>query len=239
MHVENNLGAARLLRVRDLGIQQPSSPETIGDLSMSRGRFVEPYQFQPKQMASIIKQLKKDGVGNDDERRTYIIALEFEIGAYLQAEPEPSPAPVAAVTPLKRDQGLDEIAQSAQTLSDLLEQAPPTARESLQENLTRSDPFGRPHQAQYLRSLQLEIQRLAEACAVEAEPTPAPVQPPVIITGTARRFIRRLAETYAECFGLEATAQQATPFVNLLELLNQTANLALPLDEQLLAEVLA
>ena len=136
MQLENTLGVSRLLRVRDMGLE-PTTPTGTGD-DQAVDRFLEPFSFSAKQRTSILKQLKKDRVGTDDDRRTYIIALEFEIGASQQTAPESSNQLAAIENAVSgeetssQDPTLQRIGEAASSLTEWLTQANESSRNTLQ-----------------------------------------------------------------------------------------------------------
>lgn len=228
----------RLLRVREPGEPRDKRPEGKPAPS-GKSRFVAPHYFDAEQQATILNLLERAGVGDAEGRRLFLTAAEYEIGAYSllpREEPAAKPSPKATAPSQDRPEW-EPLREAALDLAKRLAETRPSVRDALAKALTASDPFGRDHGGCYLSQLQLELQRLGEACGPLAV-SAAPVITPAPISAQARRFILQIARIYRECLEVNPTSETLGPFARLLCLFRDRTQLDIPCESERLGPLL-
>jgi len=237
MRTENTLFPTRLLRVRELPGEVTKGPgKKKGDGSQSR--FVAPYYLQDEEQDAILGLLEQAGLGDDEGRRLFITAAEYEVGAYRLApdeEPAAAAKPVQPTAKSKAEVELEDLGRSAEQLLALLTGAHKTARQVLAERLSESDRFARNHDQRYLAGLELELGRIAAACRTDQRPPepPPPTAPP--LGENAKRLIQQLLRIYGECLELTQVTEQLETFSRILCIIRDSAQIAIPCDPETLS----
>lgn len=204
-------------------------------------RFIQPRYFEPEQIDAISALLDGMAISDDEGRRIFIIALEYELAEYekgLEGTPvvgdEESPRQPVDATPAE----LDRLRTTSAQLIEHLHSLPEAMAQSLLGRLQQSDPFQRQYEDLYLPSLQAELERLISACGDGALP-PIPVTAPATaIDKASRRFVLSLAEAFAECFEQDPRAVEASAMHRLLKHIIDSCGLPLQLDQATLQSLL-
>jgi hypothetical protein len=197
-------------------------------------RFVGPYYFKAEEQTAIIALLAQGEVGDDEGRRLFTNALEYEIATMRRESAAPSAIAGAPLPSTSQKQSLDEIKQSAQVLLQTLQQTEPAQRQILLQTLTESDRFGRQHDERYLDRLTWEIERLAQACAATDSPTAkAGASDPHGIA-----LILQVARIYQECLEVRMHPKQFHLIIPMLEIIRESAQIDIPTDPDTLKELL-
>lgn len=236
MRIENAVRPTRLLRVRELPADVTKQPQGKGGNSQ-KSRFVAPYCFQQQEQATIAAILEQARLSDDEGRRLFITAMEYEVASYCM-NPDEAPAPVPAATPKpgsKVDVELTDLGRSAEQLLALFMGMHKTARNRLLERLTDADTFGREHGERYLKQMELELARIVEVCGQEEVAQEQPPAPP--LGENARRLIVQLARIYRECLEVSLSPDQLDTFGRILCIIRDSAQIAIPCDPQTLAGV--
>jgi len=200
-------------------------------------RFIQPRYFEPEQIDAISALLDGMAISDDEGRRIFIIALEYELAEYeksLEGTPaigdEETPRQPLDATPAE----LDRLRSTSTQLIEQLQSLPEVMAQSLLGRLQQSDPFQRQYADLYLPSLQAELERLISACGDGAlPPTPA-----AEIDQASRQFVLSLAEAFAECFEQDPRAVKASAMHRLLQHIIDSCELPLQLDQATLQSLL-
>ncbi len=194
-------------------------------------RFMAPRYFEQEQHQAVEALLEDLDIGDQEGRRIFIIALEYELAEYERDALHQDAAP----PPLGNGSDLLVIARSAETLGEKLRGLAPPSREVILERLAASDPFVRGHDHTYLEALEGHIERLADACDREAAAsrtnTPGDNEPQI-------QFITVVAEAYWECFEIDPMASDCKPFNTLLEAVSEICQLGIRMDNRQLNRIL-
>jgi hypothetical protein len=194
---------------------------------------VAPYYFQNEEQTAIATLLEQAELGDDEGRRLFITAAEYEVAAYRLA-PDDEPAPVAAPKPKsKAEIELADLGRSAEQLLALLLRTHKTARKALVEKLTDSDTFGREHGERYLHQVELELGRIADVCRQDEGSQEEPEVPP--LSENARRLVAQLARIYGECLEVSLNPDQLDTFGRILCIIRDSDQIAIPCDPETLA----
>jgi hypothetical protein len=245
MRTEKLPMASRLLRVREFTdqVSKKTAKKTGGK---GKSRFVDPCHFGTEDKAALVQLLTNAGIGDEEGRRLFVTAVEFEVGGLRpalqkEAETEPSPPPVPVVEhpPSKAHIELLQLAQSAAQFKSLLENTHKSARRQLCESLNASDPFGREHGTAYLEHLTLELGRISVACsAAETVPATEPATPKPVIGEAAAKLIGQVARIYDECLEADPRDNEAHVLIAVLRLIRDCTELPIPCDDQAVRELL-
>lgn len=238
MRIENSTRATRLLRVREFTGKKAAtrSEKTTGDSAKSR--FVAPYYFSEDDHAAIAKLLDRAGLSDQEGRKLFVTAVEYEVGAYrriLQEEPAPQPVPESKPR-TKAEIELITLGRSAEHLGALLGQTHTTARRALGKLLGASDPFGREHGERYFAQLGIELERIAEACNPDVAEPETPDAAPV--SEAARKLVKQLVRIYNECLDVKFDANDPEVFVQILCIVRDSAEINLPCNSGLIASLM-
>ena len=235
----------------------------------SAKRFVEPFQFDDAQRAAIIETLAGDNIGDDTAREIFVGAIAYDLAVLKAAAEPPAPepkqeAPTASAAPAEPAPkpalvapvpSVPPLAGAARALAAEIGGLSEQDRQRLGEALRASDPFGRPHDANYLTAVLAEIQRIAEAAdriapsPAETAPAPGPAEkkpapvrmrpkPPSAPSPAAIAFIRHAASVYEQCFDTAPTAKASDPFAHVLAAITKAAGVPLPRQTQALRQAL-
>ncbi|UHD16669.1 hypothetical protein [Thiocapsa bogorovii] len=177
-------------------------------------------------------------------------------------EPDVRPAEMPAAKPAERraiepnpnpSAPLSALAETARQLVRALGALGDRSREAIGDRLRSSDPFDRVHDHAYLDAVSREVERIAEAAAAALDTPPAlPHVSPAAATPapttathaaepideTARRLVLRIADAYEACFETKVGTGSGYPFIPVLRLIAQNAEIALPAEDVRLLEVL-
>ncbi len=224
---------ARLIRAPLLGISGSSDEEKPHDQESAASHFVEPYSADPDQR-SVIRQVLDDlDISDDEGRRIFLLALEYEIGAFQQVilkhlDPVEDTATV--------DAQMAHIATAAKQLSDLLVDAGDRTKASILKGMAHADIFNRIADNRYLASLECEIDRLACACETSIETERRRQEPS---NQASRRFIKMLANIYSECFEARPGCEPDEPFPFILRIIVEQTGLPVRFDESFVRQTLS
>jgi hypothetical protein len=237
MRAENDPRPAKLLRVRER-IDMPLTRPQASAAKRRKSRFVAPVYLPAETQAAIQALLQQAGIGDRDGRQIFITAAEYEVGTFRSTAvetptPEPRPAPRP---PSQADMELAQIGQAAGEFLVLLRQAGAPARSLLAEHLTTLDPFGRIHDEHYMGQLEVELERIRTAIARHEKPPPEP--PPPAVSEGARLLARQLARIFGECLEVKLKAAELETFCQVLCLIRDGAQIALPCEPPVLAQLL-
>ncbi len=239
MRTEKLPMGSRLLRVREFTDQVAKKPSKT-DSEKAKSRFVDPCHFGPQDKAALEELLADAGIGDDEGRKLFVTAVEYEVGSLrpaLQQEaesaPPPAPAPVVEHPPSKAQIELLQLGQSAAQLKTLLAGTHKTARKRLCEILSATDPFGREHGAAYLEHLELELGRISAACA-ESEPAAEPESTirKAVPGATAGKLIKQVARIYDECLEADPGENDAQALIAVLRLIRDCTGLPIPCEPE-------
>jgi len=229
----------RLLRKPTLGeVSATTHIKAQKKIEQPKGsRFVGATHLDDGLKARIGMALKDASIGDDIGRQIFIGALEYQISAFAhrleyRSEPEHRTGhPSSAV-----EKTLQAIVEAARALSALLRQLPDSAKTGLTKALAAQDELGRGYDERYLWELGCEIDRLEHACtaAVDAAGPEAPESD----GDSSREFVAKLAEIFAECFEMQATAQEDGPFRASLIVLGEVTGLVIGHEPEFLAQIL-
>ena len=196
-------------------------------------RFMKPQYFDPEQQKALERALENLKIGDDEGRRIFIIALEYEL-AEFEDRVEEAAAPAAAD---ETGSGpLIELGAAARQLQSQLGDLAENDAEKLMAQLTSEDRFARGYGREYLQALQAELERLSAAGGQLAS---EPDQNEPDLSDSKRGLIATLAEAYAECFESEPATVGSEAFFRLLSEIIRICNLDIKLDEILLHQLLA
>ena len=221
----------RLIRAPLLGPAESSDSENQSAES-GASRFVEPYHADDDQRDAIRQVLDGLGISDEEGRRIFMLALEYEIGAFQQVvlehlEPIEEPGPP--------DERLSDIAKAATQLLELLENASEETNEHILQSVGGADIFDRIADSRYLASVRCELDRLARACIQRAEADRRQQGP---VNEASRRFITMLSNVYSECFETKPTPAASQPFAIILRIIVEQTGLPVRFDEGFLTETL-
>ena len=165
MRVDRNVATmqpkqTRLIRAPLLGTTDSSTSDDEPE-DANTSRFVDPYRTDADQRTAIRQVLDDLNVSDEEGRRIFLLALEYEIGAFQQVVLEHL-EPIEETGPA--DERLSDIAKAAKQLLDLLDAACEETRAHILQGMVNADIFNRIADTRYLASLQCEIDRLACAC---------------------------------------------------------------------------
>jgi len=240
MGLEETVRPKRLLRVREFSADTRKQPKRASG-GGPKSRFVAPYNLQGRDHAAIEEILKQAQLSDDEGRRLFITAMEYEVATYC-ANPDEQPTTVAVETlPLPGQSRIDEelagLGGSAQQLANRLSGSHKGTRNTLLERLTETDAFGREHGVRYLMQLELELGRIIEACDQRQQ---EPEQPRMPALGeNTRSLIVQLARIYGECLEVGMDPVQMEIFGRILCIIRDSAQISLPCDEETLTDILA
>jgi hypothetical protein len=238
MRTENTTHPTRLLRVRELPEQLRKQPRKRGE-SSPKSRFIAPYYFQTEEQTAIAALLEQAQLSDNEGRRLFITAMEYEVASYcLTPDEGPTPVVAAVAAPKPKSKAeieLVDLGRSAEQLLALLQGTHKTARKTLVERLTDTDAFGREHGERYLNQLELELGRIAEVCGQEEVAQEVPQAPP--LGENARRLIVQLTRIYGECLEVNLIPDQMDTFARILCIIRDSAQIAIPCDPETLAGV--
>jgi hypothetical protein len=193
---------------------------------------MKPHLFGEAQREEIIADLERLDVGDEEGRRIFVYALEYELAQFeLQRSSEPSaqtPAPPAVTD------RWSALKSTAEALLSTLRGMDAAERTALLDTLSATDRFDRTHEHRYLTALEAELARLGELPTVREPP---PNDPPTISTAE-RRFVQTLAKAYHDCFEIPATAAARGPFARLIATVLPPLGIDLRLGPGQLREIL-
>ncbi len=238
MRTENTTHPTRLLRVRELPESVTKQPGTKGGGS-PKSRFVAPYYFQNEEQAAIAELLEQAELSDDEGRRLFITAAEYEIASYILT-PDDEPVSAAAAKPKPKSKAeieLADLGRSTEQLLALLLGMHKTARRALVGKLTDSDTFGREHDDRYLNQLELELGRIADACRQQEEDVPEELEAPAL-GENSRKLISQLARIYGECLEVSLSPTHLDTFGRILCIIRDSAQIGIPCDPDTLAGVI-
>ncbi len=240
MRTENTIHPTRLLRVRELPESVTKQAGKKGENS-PKSRFVAPYYFQDEEQAAIVALLEQAELGDDEGRRLFITAAEYEVASYLLTpDDEPASAAVLKPTPKPKSKAeieLADLGRSTEQLLALLLGMHKTARRALVGKLTDSDAFGREHDDRYLNQLELELGRIADACRQQEEVLHEELETPTL-GENSRKLITQLARIYGECLEVSLSPTHLDTFGRILCIIRDSAQIKIPCDPDALAGVI-
>ena len=240
MGLEEAVRPKRLLRVREFSAEARKLQKRGGG-GGQKSRFVAPYYLQEQDQNAIAEILEQAQLSDDEGRRLFVTAMEYEVAAY-SANPDEKPVAVVVEHPSspgqsRIDEELAGIGGSARQLAALLSGSHKGTRNILLERLSESDTFGREHGARYLIQLELELGRIVEACSRQpSEPAPPRIPP---VGEHTRQLIVQLARIYSECLEVEMDPDQLEIFGRILCIIRDSAQISLPCDGETLSGILA
>lgn len=202
-------------------------------------RFVQPYRLSEAQRAEMFAPLEQNGIGDDESRRLFAAALEYDLASCRQlTDLEDDTAPVEGHQAAEqRDEAIAEIAKTAQRLAQQIEQLEGEASQRLQRGLEDADRFQRSYGEKYLESLRCELLRVAGTGGLPEMPEKtAPHEPP--IPDDARRFILRAADAFEACFELTPTTEPDSAFRTAIEAIVAATGIRVPTDVSSLTRAL-
>lgn len=195
-------------------------------------QFMKPHLFGDPQREEIIADLEGLGIGDEEGRRIFVYALEYELAQFELQRSNESPAQTPA--PAAVTEQWSPLKTTAEALLSHLRDLDATERTALLEALSKTDRFDRTHEPRYLAALEGELARLATL------PTARPVRPgtPPAIPSAERRFVQTLAKAYHDCFETPATAAARGPFARLIATVLPPLGIDLRLSPEQLREIL-
>lgn len=193
--------------------------------------FMKPHFFDQTQKDAIEKRLEQLKIGDEEGRRIFILAMEYELAEYEEELPDETEKTIQS-TP---DENLVEIASAADTLSLLLKGLSNKVGEGLTDRLASGDRFSRQYDEKYLAALVTELERLSSACHVGSENAPL-TQPG--LSKSANSLIAMIAEAYAECFEVDPLPGEDQPFARLLDEILRISGLEMQVTESALRAIL-
>jgi len=195
-------------------------------------QFMKPHLFGEAQREEIIADLERLGVGDEEGRRIFVYALEYELAQFeLQRSSEPPDQ--TPVPPAVTDRW-STLKSAAEALLSTLRGLDAAERTALLETLSTTDRFDRTHEPRYLAALEAELARLGELPTVREPP---PSAPPTV-SSAERRFVQTLAKAYHDCFETPATAAARGPFARLVATVLPPLGIDLRLSREQLREIL-
>jgi hypothetical protein len=191
---------------------------------------MKPHLFGDAQREEILRAIERLDIGDDEGRRIFVFALEYELAQFeaLKASAgaaEPAAMPAAAPQ-------LTTVTEGARSLLETLRTLEPAAEQILLEALSTSDRFDRRHERGYLDALERELECLAGLPATTAT-GPEPTLPTA-----ERRFVRTLAKAYHDCFESQATPEPRGPFARLIQTLLPPLGIDIELSGAQLRDIL-
>ncbi len=224
---------ARLIRAPLLGISSSSDEERPHDQESAASHFVEPYHTDPDQRSVIRRVLEELDISDEEGRRIFLLALEYEIGAFQQVILEHlDPLETTATD----NEQMAHIATAAKQLSDLLIGAGDQTKANILKGMAHADIFNRIADNRYLASLECEIDRLACACETRIETERRRQEPS---NQASRRFIKMLANIYSECFETKPRCESDEPFAVILRVVVEQTELPVRFDESFVRQTLS
>ena len=193
--------------------------------------FMKPHFFDQAQKAAIEKRLEQLKIGDDEGRRIFILAMEYELAEYEEDLPDETELALQSIP----DENFGEIASAADTLSVLLKGLSGKAEEELTGKLASSDRFSRQYDEKYLTALVTELERLSSASHVGSEKAPLAQ---VGLSKSANSLIAMIAEAYSECFEVDPLPETDQPFARLLDEILRISGLEIQVTETALRAIL-
>jgi hypothetical protein len=175
-------------------------------------QFMKPHLFGEAQREDILRSLTRMRVGDEEGRRIFVFALEYEL-AQFEAQREQTDEEAVTAAALQASPAVAPVGKAAGALLGALQNLTPDAEALLLEALAEGDSFRRRHDAAYLEALRSELHRLRDAADVEVAAA-APPEPS--LTAAERRFLKTLAKAYHDCFETPATADPKGPFARMI-----------------------
>ncbi len=208
-------------------------------------RFIQPRYFEPGQIDAIGALLDEMAISDEEGRRIFIIAVEYELAEYEKAlqgtvavgdqePPHAEEVPPATVA----DPELDRLRTTAERLIGQLRSLPDATAREIRQRLQQGDPFQRRYEDLYLPSLQAELERLTAACGEVVPEAVADAGPVTAIDPAGRSFVLSVAEAFAECFEQDPRAVEAAAMYRLLQHIIDSCGLPLRLDRETLQRLL-
>jgi hypothetical protein len=184
-------------------------------------QFMKPHLFDEDQRDAVQRILAELGIGDEEGRRIFVYALEYEVAQYeaQQANEPPTPAQAEAAP---ASGVFAEVAAAAETLRERLRELSTAERQRLGEALTQTDRLARAHGEAYFAALQAELKHLLAAGERMELPPPAPPA----LAGAKRRFVAMLAKAYKDCFEEAPSAAPDGAFFRLLQALARELGIA-------------
>jgi hypothetical protein len=174
------------------------------------------------------KALARLGLGDEEGRRIFLLALGYELAAYVpriaERLSEPPPDPPTELPPrlaaLERDVARMRAQLAAMGGED---------RGALLQRMNDTSHFGHRYDEAYLEALDAELAALSAACAPPEPPAPPdPSADPAV-----RELVGLIAKAYEECFDAVPDADVNGPFARLLATVFVQADLDLPVTSRL------
>ena len=208
-------------------------------------RFIQPQFFTPAQLDAITGLLDRMAISDEEGRRIFVIALEYELAEYEKERAEqpevPEQAAQAEAAQPPPGPELESLVQATEVLVQRLRTLPEADAGVLLERLQAHDPYRRHYPGQYLPALVQELERLLEACAGDgaAGPSAAMVTaPPPAVDAAGRHFVLAVAEAFEECFETDPAADGGTALGRLLQQVIDSCGLPLRLQGETLQQLL-
>ncbi|MCB1857203.1 MAG: hypothetical protein KDI63_02975 [Gammaproteobacteria bacterium] len=186
-------------------------------------RFMAPRYFDREQLQAVETLLEHLEIGDDEGRRIFIIALEYELAEYDNTSQNNNPPPPLPSPP----ENFQRVASAAEELCRALQSLPEDEGATVLHTLTGSDPFQRIYNTDYLNALQRHAERLADACRAAR---PVKLTPAAPLSENQAQFINILAEAYWECFETQPNVDGLQPFAALVNGIIDICQLGIELD---------
>lgn len=193
--------------------------------------FMKPHFFDQAQKTAIEKRLEQLKIGDDEGRRIFILAMEYELAEYEEELPDEAEQTVQPAP----DENFSGIASATDSLLALLKGVSNRTGETLTERLASDDRFSRQYDEKYLAALATELERLSSACHAGSEKVPVAQAG---LSKSASNLIAMIAEAYSECFELDPLPGNDQPFTRLLDELLRISDLEMQITETALSEIL-
>jgi hypothetical protein len=225
--------------VRDTPSPDEKTPKVQAKpASPGKKRFVEPHRLTDEQRANLLDALEAGTIGDAESRALFAAALEYDLAPFLQLTAErPAPEP-AEPKPSESDTALTTLAEAASGLAAQLARLDGATKERLQNALGQADLFHRRYGDEYLDSVREELLRIV-AAGPQPTPTARQTRPKAApLSDATRRFLRRVADAFTDCFELRPTPDQLGPFATTLKGIADATGIPLATDSHTLKRVL-
>jgi|GEM_PF-1342323 len=218
------------------GTQEPAPPTK----RPSSTRFVEPYRLDAEQRTAILSRLREQNIGDEESRNLFVAALEYDL-----ASCERLMAP--AQEPSASDHQENDSAPDAAAIAALVETAEKLAHQlanldaatslRLQQELESTRHLRRGYGEDYVGTLLGELRRVASVGKLlDRLAESVPPRPPY--SDGARRFIRRIADAFEDCFELAPDTRPDSPFPIALDAIVTATDIDVPTDQDALTRIL-
>jgi hypothetical protein len=173
-------------------------------------------------------ELEKARIGDTESRQLFAAALEYDLARFQELPLEqPSVPDVSEPKGLGPDERLQELTEAARAVADRLSDLDEAARETLLTALTQADQFHRGYGNEYINTILEELARIAAAAPKKRA-----------ASGSARQFIRRVADAFSDCFEARPTVEGEGAFATVLKAIINATGVHVPNDPHVLKEIL-